>query len=339
MKDTILILCPDQSSSFVQLDAAILATEYNVEVLSINTVKSPKNLWTFLTVGLKLAKERVACVMMWFSVPYLAPVIVLLAKIFRVRILAITGGYDVAYVPAIGWGEMGSWWKRALQRFTLRRVDRVLPFSNFSRVDTLRYAPENITSTLYPGIDLKRFTPSGKKDDVIITACNVINRHTIVQKGLDVFARCAAALPEFSFLIIGKVDTRDAIAEEFVRKASMNLRFTGKYVSDDELLSLYQKARLYLQASAHEGFGIACAEAMACGCIPVGTYNTSLPEVIGETGYIVPFNDVPATVDAIRSAIISRDLASDSRKRVVENFSIEKRTSGLLTIMKQLLGK
>ena len=198
---------------------------------------------------------------------------------------------------------------------------------------------KNITSTLYPGIDLKRFTSSGKKDDLIITTCNVINRHTIIQKGLDVFARCAAALPEFNFLIIGKVDVQDAIAGEFIQKACANLRFTGKYVSDDELLSFYQRARVYVQASAHEGFGIACAEAMACGCIPVGTYNTSLPEVIGETGFLVPFNDIPATVDAIRSALKLRNPASDPRKRVAENFSVEARTSGMLAIMNQLVGK
>jgi len=339
MKADILIFCPDRNSSFVQLDAALLGSEYNVEILSISSLRNPKIFWTFLTVGMKLAKERVACIVMWFSVPHLAPVIVVLAKIFGVKILAITGGYDVAYVPAIAWGEMGSRWNRLLQRFALRRVDRILPFSNLSRIETLRYAPENITSTLYPGIDLKRFIPRGEKEDIILTACNVINRHTIIQKGLDVFARCAAALPEFSFLIIGRVDTSDAVAGEFVRKSSANLRFTGKYVSDDELLSLYQGARVYVQASAHEGFGIACAEAMACGCIPVGTYNTSLQEVIGETGYLVPFNDIPATVDAIRSAVKSESRASTVRKRIVENFSIEKRSSGMLTTMNQLLGK
>ena len=100
---------------------------------------------------MKLAKERIACVVMWFSVPHLAPIIVVLAKIFRVKVLAITGGFDVAFVPAIGWGEMGSWWKRALQRFALRRVDRVLPFSDFSRIDTLRYAPEEHNEYLIPG--------------------------------------------------------------------------------------------------------------------------------------------------------------------------------------------
>jgi len=339
MKDTILILCPDQSSSFVQLDAAILATEYNIEILSVNMLKRPKNLWTFLTIGSKFAQERISCIMMWFSVPHLAPVIVVLAKIFRVKVLAITGGFDIAYVPAIEWGEMGSWWKRMLQRFSLHRVDCILPFSNFSRRDTLHYSPESITMTLYPGIDLKRFTPAGTKENVILTTCNIINRSTIIQKGLDIFAQCAAALPQFNFLIIGKVDTEDMLAQKFIHSAPGNLRFTGNYVSDDELLLLYQRARVYVQASAHEGFGIACAEAMACGCIPVGTYNTSLPEVIGNAGYLVPYNDIPAAVNAVKSAMSSRNTKDDPRKRVEENFSIEKRSIGLLSTMKQLIGK
>ncbi len=338
MRENILILSPDINSSFVQLDASILAAEYNVEALSFNTLRSPKFLWAFLTVGMKFAKGQVSVVLMWFSVPHLAPVIVFLSKIFRVRSVVITGGYDIAYVPAIGWGEMGSWWKRTLQRYSLRRVDRVLPFSDFSRADTVRYAPEKITSTLYPGIDLTRFFPSGGKEDLIITTCNIVNRHTIIQKGLEVFARCASALPEYSFVIIGQVDSHDGLAAELVQKASKNLLFTREYVSNDELLQFYQRARVYVQASAHEGFGIACAEAMACGCLPVGTLNTSLPEVIGDAGYLVPFGDIPATVNAIRSAMTSNNGKADPRKRITQNFSIERRTLGLLGAMRQLLG-
>lgn len=77
---------------------------------------------------------------------------------------------------------------------------------------------------------------------------------------------------------------------------------------------------------------------MACGCLPVGTLNTSLPEVIGDAGYLVPFGDIPATVNAIRSAMTSNNGKADPRKRITQNFSIERRTLGLLGAMRQLLG-
>lgn len=337
MKDRILIICPEGSSSFVQQDAAILMSRYDVETLSINGLRKPKIFWTFLTVFLKLSRRKVCAVVMWFSIPHLAPIIVALARIFGTKILAITGGFDIAFVPRIAWGEMGSPWKRALQRFSLHRVDHILPFSDFSRTDTLRYAPSDNVSTLYMGIDCNHFTPSGDKVDLVITTCNVVNGFTILQKGLSTFAHCAELLPEYRFLIIGKVQTNDERARHFQDHAPANLEFTGEYVSDTELLSLYRKARAYVQISVHEGFGIACAEAMACECVPVGTTNTSLPEVIGETGYLVGFDDVPATVKAIKSAMTNHEKGAAARKRVVQLFPVEKRSTGILAIMKQVL--
>jgi len=338
MKERILIICPQESSSFVQHDAAILAERFEVEVLSLHRLRSPKVFWTFIEVGRKLRKKT-SLVLMWFSVPHLAPVIVLLGKLFGTKLVAITGGFDVAYVPRIRWGEMGSRWKRSFQKFSLYRTDFVLPFSEFSARDTLRYAPADRVKTLYPGIDCGRFSPQGQKSNIVVTTCNVINRFTIVQKGLDVFARCAESLQEYQFTIVGLLDVNDMSAMKFLENAPSNLLFTREYVSDDELLSFYRAAKVYVQASAHEGFGIACAEAMACECVPVGTLDTSLPEVIGGTGFLVPYNDVPATIDAIRDAMASPELGAAARKRIVQNFSPETRTRELLTIIDQVLKK
>ena len=53
------------------------------------------------------------------------------------------------------------------------------------------------------------------------------------------------------------------------------------YVSDDELISLYSAAALFVFPSIHEGFGLPVLEAMACGAPVVGSNQTSIPEVIG----------------------------------------------------------
>jgi glycosyltransferase involved in cell wall biosynthesis len=58
------------------------------------------------------------------------------------------------------------------------------------------------------------------------------------------------------------------------------LIFTG-YVSDDELVQLYNLCRLYVFPSWHEGFGLPALEAMACGAPVIGANTSSLPEVIG----------------------------------------------------------
>ncbi|WP_236749215.1 glycosyltransferase family 4 protein [Acidovorax carolinensis] len=58
------------------------------------------------------------------------------------------------------------------------------------------------------------------------------------------------------------------------------LLFSG-YVSDEELVQLYNLCKLYVFPSWHEGFGLPALEAMACGAPVIGANTSSLPEVIG----------------------------------------------------------
>ncbi len=70
---------------------------------------------------------------------------------------------------------------------------------------------------------------------------------------------------------------------------SDELILTG-YISDRELIQLYNLCRLFVFPSWQEGFGLPALEAMSCGAVVIGSNTSSLPEVIGlEAAMFDPF--------------------------------------------------
>lgn len=87
----------------------------------------------------------------------------------------------------------------------------------------------------------------------------------------------------------GNIEQLKHIASE-LRLKENELIFTG-YITDQQLVELYNFCKLYVFPSWHEGFGLPVLEAMACGAPVIGAKTTSLPEVIGlEEALFDPFN-------------------------------------------------
>jgi glycosyltransferase involved in cell wall biosynthesis len=59
------------------------------------------------------------------------------------------------------------------------------------------------------------------------------------------------------------------------------------FISEEQKKSLYQSSLCTVLVGIHEGFGIPPLEAMKYGSIPIVANATSLPEVVGEAGFIV----------------------------------------------------
>lgn len=63
------------------------------------------------------------------------------------------------------------------------------------------------------------------------------------------------------------------------------------YVEDVDLAALYSGAEWFVYTSQYEGFGLPPLEAMQCGC-PIITSNTSsLPEVVGDAGITIDWDN------------------------------------------------
>jgi glycosyltransferase involved in cell wall biosynthesis len=85
------------------------------------------------------------------------------------------------------------------------------------------------------------------------------------------------------------------------------VRFPG-YVSDEELVALYQMAACLVFPSLYEGFGLPVLEAMAAGCPVITSTTSSLPEVAGNAGLLVDPLNAEEIAIAMRQILQDEDL-------------------------------
>jgi phosphatidylinositol alpha-1,6-mannosyltransferase len=138
-------------------------------------------------------------------------------------------------------------------------------------------------------------------------------------------ARDAYGLVDPLYVIAGRPESQayaDAVRDEAAR-LSVNLLAPGR-ISDEDLKRLYRRAACHsLLARALpgkiEGFGLVLLEAAAQGCPSVATRIGGIPEVVADTGVLVPADDDDAAAQAfVRCATdtaFRADLGEAARRR------------------------
>ena len=94
-------------------------------------------------------------------------------------------------------------------------------------------------------------------------------------------------------VLTGKVgwggDTQREIVQ-LLEQMREHVIYTG-YLTDEELRALYSGALAFLMPSIYEGFGLPLLESMACGTPVISSNTSSMPEVVGDAGILIPPQD------------------------------------------------
>lgn len=116
-----------------------------------------------------------------------------------------------------------------------------------------------------------------------------------------------------------------------------NIIFTG-YLTDKDLVKMYNKASIFIYASLFEGFGIPPLEAQSCGCPCIVSNLTSIPEICNNS---VVYCD-PFSIEDISNKI--KYLINDEKKREelvekgfenIKKYSWDASANKLLAIIKK----
>jgi glycosyltransferase involved in cell wall biosynthesis len=317
-----------RKATFVAIDRAILAERFDVEDLY-----QPGRVPNPLKVVRGVLQARL--VFGWFASWHtLLPIT--LAWLLRRPSVLVIGGFDTANMPDIGYGYQQGGLRRHASRWIMRRASRLVTNSAYSLSEIERNTPipPARVAVVHHGVPDQFGQAPGQKERVALTV-GAVDRTTLVQKGQIAFVQAARELPDVRFVLAGA--WLDGAIDELRAIAPSNVEFTG-WLPQPQLHDAYRRAAVYVQASRHEGFGLAVAEAMLAGCVPLVMNATAMPEVVGDAGVLIESQQAAEVAGGVRRALdLGPDAARRARERILTSFPMESRRQGILRVADEAL--
>jgi len=207
---------------------------------------------------------------------------------------------------------------RRLLPLVARRARRVLTVSRFAR-DELA-ALVGVRAEVVPGGVDARFRPDPDAAAAARAALGLARPYVLCVAG-ESPRKNLAALAEVARALAGRgvemVTAGSRRAHHGALSHPGGVRELG-YVDDALLPGLYAGAEAFVLPSRHEGFGLPCLEAMACGTPVVATTAGALPETCADAALLVDPGDAAALADAVLTALGDAALAVAGRARAAE---------------------
>lgn len=262
------------------------------------------------------------------------------AKTFGKKCTIQAGGTDCINMPEIGYGNFRKKWLRKATVYSFKNCSMILPVAEALVKQEYSFDPQINPKqgllNLIPGLRTPiQVIPNGFDTDFwknlgeerntlsfISVATGTSNPSRAMVKGYDLIEKLAKDHPNWEFTLVGD--------SNYVSPNS-NVKVLGK-MNPSELLKLYNSHQFYLQLSTSEGFPNALGEAMASGCVPIGSAVGAIPEIIGDSGIVLAKKDLTLLESQIID-LMNQNLADFSKKasqRILTFFNFEERKKALL---------
>ncbi len=270
------------------------------------------------------------------------------AKLRSIPHLIIASGTESASYPSIHYGNYHKWGYRVFTRWSMILADHIAPVheslmhweNHYYPVDgpaqgIFAHIPglQKPYTTIPYGYDATKWPePTQRKTPATgITIAFIPDRIRYELKGIDLLVAAARSLPEMQFTIVG-------MSYRPEEEIPSNMRILGP-TPHEELNALLEQHAFYFQLSISEGHPNALCEGMLKACVPIGSAVTSIPEIIGETGYVLAERSVEQLIPLLQQALAGpwREMGQAARRRIIERYPQSLRGQGLQTLVQQLM--
>ncbi len=323
------------TAPFIDNDRKVLRSRYRLVEHRVQLSRNPLKLLRELArYKLFLLREAPRCDLayMWFA-DYHSLLDAWLLRFFRKPVYRVVGGYEVEYIPRLGYGGL----KNPLRAFcvtqALQTARRLLCVSAHTLHKTLPLITHNRVEVLYNGVDSADFVPREglppEQRSGFLTVGNFDCEQYVLRKGIDRLAVLARSLPREQFTIVGvrpwlHSPTMDSLPDN-VHKLD--------YVPLAELQRHYESARWYLQLSESESFGVAVLEALSLGCVTVISNKAALPEIFGEASVVVDTDTLEENLAEVIGRLRAARPNPGAVRALLERYDIRKRNERLLELL------
>ena len=292
------------------------------------TLPSPKQdaLWMLGTFPLALRADKIDVAHTQYNIPLLGcpcPVVTTVHDVsFRV--------HPEFFLPR------DRWILNTLVPRSMKKAARVLTDSDSTRRDIGRFCPgvpKGRVQVILLAADAQFVPPKDGQETARLAVNNTLkqdNRPYLCAVGvlqprknlallLDAFAllKLGPHPPPHRLLIVGKTGWMDQTQAQIAAlppEAAKDIVLTG-YLADDFLPTLYGGADALCYPSRYEGFGLPPLEAMACACPVLVSRSSSLPEVVGDAGMLLPPENSHAWAHALETLLGSPAVQQRWRER------------------------
>jgi len=276
----------------------------------------------FMRLGFDLAKQVRLDRPDLLHVQYTAPI--------GCRVPVVVSVHDVSFLEHPEYFTRDRAWQlQWTVRRTVERAAKILTGSEFSRSSILKVYGDldEDKVVVVPNAAASEFRPiSREAAAAVVRERRSIRGPFVLSVGdiqprknqiglIKAFAKLVKAYPQLkqNLVLAGKETWFAGRVHEAAKESGVadRIQFFG-FVSDQDLLQLYNACDLLAFPSFYEGFGLPALEAMACGRAVVCSNTSALPEVVD--GAAITFD--PYSVDEMVRAIADLLLDAELRQRM-----------------------
>lgn len=245
-----------------------------------------------------------------------------------------------------------------LKNESLKRSDRIITVSNYSKkkiVELLGIGEERIkviylaAESIYrPLNDAGMFSGLRKKygiDRDFMLFVGALDFHKNIESMIKALARMES---RDIGLVLAGVNYRRMHQDnmKIIHNLVEKLKLKGRvyilgYIPQEDLLGLYNLAKIVVSVSSYEGFGLPILEAMACGKPVIAAKNTSMKEIVGSCGCLVgPYDidEIAGSADTLLSdGKLMKEFSEKALKRS-RDFSWDKAAKETISLYEELAG-